>query len=1140
MRKFRNHIVWLFAVWLVGCSVHGTHSVDSHPADVLNRKASAWRFRNLDSTFHYAMMAYEKAAHYKHGRIVACNMLGFVAFMQMDYEVALDWYEEVESQSGCELERLVADVGRMNVYLRTADNLNFYNCRVRATKRLMHIYEELDALSPAERERLQSTENDLYMVTALHHYMIGQRPEAHIEMDRVAGDEALRADSAQWLMKLYLKGIGLGTEGDTREQRILRRYSYLNNCLRAGRDGGYLYFEGLAASGLSELLADSLRRSYVAHQRPNSYAQLVNDSGNFVFALACDAQRDLWTYGDRYGAMNATIQIASLYNRNGECEEALEILYNLLDGDTLLVPDALCRLHEEASVAFAGMGDKSASDYHRNVYLDLLETTRQDKELESRYLLLKGQQRTMNVMLGTVLAGFVLLVVLIALLSWRRRNKGSGYEQRLRELLHETEKRVYLHQQHIETGKRNNVVRKATLSMLTGMMPYIDRMAHEVERLQQPEVWEDTELRIRKLEYMGELAEEVNHLNEVLAQWIKTTQGVVNLHIESFSLNDVLELISRSGATFAMKGITLEVQSTDVIVKADKALTFFMLNTLVDNARKFTPEGGRVVVDARLYDGYVELSVTDNGVGMSASDISHILCEKVYDASAIGGDLPPEQRRNKGGGFGLLNCKGIIEKYRKTDSLFDVCRLGVESRVGEGSRFWFRLPKGVRRLMALLYLIAFPSFILGSEQTESMGEEVHKLLYDTLLVQASAYADSIYLANVDGCYEMAICFADSAIAYLNAHYSKYATDYIAPLTVVRGSANDVETNWWLSDFATDYHTILDIRNELAVANLALRRWDDYRYNNRIYNDLYKLISEDRSLIDYCDRMQRYNSNISVAVLICVLLVLGYLALIIGGFMGRVNSVYRDIETVEEDERRVRHEENRLHVQNLVLDNCLSTIKHETVYYPSRIRQLVAYLEQHDERVQLKELVDYYKVVFTTLVSCASRQLDEVTFRRSEIKASVLLDRAAAYHTKRCSVCSNAPKIATDASDDTVLCDAGLVTFLLEQLIDASLAVSLTDVLHLDARADGDFIRFALTNVSRSVAAEVLQVLFNPACICNDNSGCLQGGEYIVCRQIIREHDAHFNHIGCRIKAEPVAEGGYTVWFTLPRMVAHFA
>ena len=85
-------------------------------------------------------------------------------------------------------------------------------------------------------------------------------------------------------------------------------------------------------------------------------------------------------------------------------------------------------------------------------------------------------------------------------------------------------------------------------------------------------------------------------------------------------------------------------------------------------------------------------------------------------------------------------------------------------------------------------------------------------------------------------------------------------------------------------------------------------------------------------------MQRYNSNILVAILICVLLVLGYLAVIIHAFMGRVESAYRDIEEVEEDERRVRHEKNRLHVQNMVLDNCLSTIKHETVYYPNRIKQ----------------------------------------------------------------------------------------------------------------------------------------------------------------------------------------------------------
>ena len=280
-------------------------------------------------------------------------------------------------------------------------------------------------------------------------------------------------------------------------------------------------------------------------------------------------------------------------------------------------------------------------------------------------------------------------------------------------------------------------------------------------------------------------------------------------------------------------------------------------------------------------------------------------------------------------------------------------------------------------------------------------------------------------------------------------------------------------------------------------------------------------------------MQRYNSNISVAVLICVLLVLGYLALIIYSFMGRVESVYRDIESVEDDERRARHVENRLHVQNMVLDNCLSTIKHETVYYPNRIKQLVEHLEQRDERIQMKELVDYYKVVFTTLVGCASRQLDEVTFRRSEVKADVLLRSAAAYHSKRCSIKSDIPQLIAEACDDTLLCDVNLVDFLLEKLVDASFAVSASDVLHLEAMADGDFIRISLTNTSRSMSAEMLHTLFYPSRISNGYDGCLQGAEYIVCRQIIREHDAHFNHIGCRIKAETSA-AGYTIWITLPR------
>lgn len=1125
--RLRYTLVWLCSVLLMGCSLRANHNVGEHPTDILNRKARVWQYRDLDSTAHYARKAYDEAGHYIHGRSVACNMLGFVAFMRMDYDGALYWYDQVEQQSGCELERLVADIGRMNTYQRVADNLAFYDCRVRAMKRLAHINEESATFSAAEQHRLRSAVNDLHMVSALHHYMIGQRPEAYAEMRLVTDDEALRADSAQWLIYTYIKGLGLDVEGDTREQRQLRRYTYLNNCLRTSRAKGYRYFEGLASSGLSELLSDSVRMVYIAQQRPGSFSQLVGSpSASLGVSFAQDALQCLTDYGDEYGVLNASIQMASLYNRIGEYDAALAILDTL---DAAPIPDAQARQHEEMSVAYAGLGNKAASDDHRNQYLDLLETTRQDKEVESRYLSLQRRSRTAKLLLYVVVAGVVLFVFLLTFLAKRQSRK--GYESRLRELLQETEKRVFLHQRAIDKGKRDNIVRKASFSMVTDMLPYINRMVHEIEQLQTDEVWDDKSQRTRRLEYISELADEINILNELLSRWVKTTQGMVRLAIEPFFLAEVFDMIERSASAYAMKGITLEVSPTDAVVKADKALTFFMLNTLADNARKFTPEGGRVMLSATVCDEYVELSVTDTGIGMSSEDIARILHEKVYDAATIGQGLSSDWRGRKGSGFGLLNCKGIIEKYRKTDPLFEVCSFGIDSRVGEGSRFWFRLPKGVRRM--LLLVVGFLPLIVGSPL---MAQSLQSAVIDSENIQplelsiASAYADSVYYANVDGRYGDALIFADSALRYLNAHHRQYAAEYIDTLSVAGGEI-DVETRWWLSDYATDYHTILDVRNELAVAYLAQRRLAEYRYNNRIYNDLYKLVSEDRSLIDYCNRMQRYYSNTSVAVLICLLLVVGYLVIIAYAYMGRVASAYRNIESMEDDERRARHEESRLHVQNMVLDNSLSALKHETIYYPNRIKQLVGRLDSVDDRRQMHELVAYYRVAFSTLAGCASRQLEEVTFRRTAVKVDALLGRAVSYHAKRYGRNPEVLSLAIASCGATVLCDEALVDFLMEQLVDASLSLSSTDTLYLAAELDGDFVRFSLTNRSRTFDADTLHRLFSPSRVVEGGEH-LQGTEYLVCRQIIREHDTHFNHVGCRIKAE-AADGGYVVWFTLP-------
>ncbi len=96
-------------------------------------------------------------------------------------------------------------------------------------------------------------------------------------------------------------------------------------------------------------------------------------------------------------------------------------------------------------------------------------------------------------------------------------------------------------------------------------------------------------LRAERFAYISELTDKINQYNEVLTQWIQMRQGALNLRIESFSLQPLFDIVNKGKLGFQMKDIQLVIEPTDAVVKADKTLTLFMINTIADNARKFTP-----------------------------------------------------------------------------------------------------------------------------------------------------------------------------------------------------------------------------------------------------------------------------------------------------------------------------------------------------------------------------------------------------------------------------------------------------------------------------------------------------------------------------------------------------------------------
>lgn len=291
-------------------------------------------------------------------------------------------------------------------------------------------------------------------------------------------------------------------------------------------------------------------------------------------------------------------------------------------------------------------------------------------------------------------------------------------------------------------------------------------------------------------------------------------------------------------------------------------------------------------------------------------------------------------------------------------------------------------------------------------------------------------------------------------------------------------------------------------------------------------------------------LERQEESMQEADRLLFQLISRYVGIVVFNAVVRLATKYRDIEAAHEETRRASWEDSMLHVQNMVLDNCLSTIKHETIYYPNKIKQIIGRLnvqslseEEEKESVEtISELIEYYKGIFTILSSCASRQLEEVTFRRTTIPVADIMAYAGKYFKKAGKGGANKITMAIEPLEAKVIGDINQLRFLMENLIDEALSFHQDGELILKAVADGEYIRFLFTDRRREKHVEELNLLFYPnlARMTSGEKGELRGTEYLICKQIIRDHDEFAGRRGCRINAEPAQGGGFTVYFTVPK------
>jgi signal transduction histidine kinase len=174
----------------------------------------------------------------------------------------------------------------------------------------------------------------------------------------------------------------------------------------------------------------------------------------------------------------------------------------------------------------------------------------------------------------------------------------------------------------------------------------------------------------RIIEFLGIMDDEISSSNKIISDLLNFSR-VAKPTVSPAKIRKVMEdALSRLTVPENIEVINkVDANLPEVEIDADQIRQVFV--NIATNAIQAMPEGGKLTIDARKGDKFLEVAISDTGDGISEDVIG-----KIFD--------PLFTTRAKGIGLGLAVCKSIIERHGGA--------IGVESKVGEGATFTVKLP----------------------------------------------------------------------------------------------------------------------------------------------------------------------------------------------------------------------------------------------------------------------------------------------------------------------------------------------------------------------------------------------------------------------------------------------------------------
>ncbi len=321
-------------------------------------------------------------------------------------------------------------------------------------------------------------------------------------------------------------------------------------------------------------------------------------------------------------------------------------------------------------------------------------------ELSKSYYLQVGMStQSRNLILGIFQRNFIGISLLLILFSFlaglfisSRTFKPIGQLNRMIKSIistGRTDARIPVHGVRDELGELivyfNEMLDRIDL-LIREMRNSLDTVAHDLRTpltrlrglselaLKGPE---DVAAYRKALEDALEEAEIILHMLNTLMDISEAESGAMRLKIQPVPLNALLEeLAELYRFTADEKGVTIETEiPVPVSIPGDPVRLRQVIGNLLDNAVKYTPEGGSVTIGVRVLQNTVELWVQDTGIGIPADEIPRIW-NRLYRSRSV--PMVP------GLGLGLSLVKAIVEAHRG--------RVSVQSAPGAGTTFTVSVP----------------------------------------------------------------------------------------------------------------------------------------------------------------------------------------------------------------------------------------------------------------------------------------------------------------------------------------------------------------------------------------------------------------------------------------------------------------